>query len=100
MLKNHVVLEKLGISWTLAMCFLVGAAVLCSLSAILFAIGAAGVFLRRNLITLLLSIEIMLNALNLTFVAAGRSASGRLLPTFSAKAIQLASSSLSLPLLW
>jgi NADH-quinone oxidoreductase subunit K len=42
------------------------------LSAILFAIGTAGVFLRRNLITLLLSIEIMLNAVNLTFVAAGR----------------------------
>ena len=43
-----------------------------ALSAILFAIGAAGVFLRRNLITLLLSIAIMLNAVNLTFVAAGR----------------------------
>ena len=42
------------------------------LSAVLFAIGTAGVFLRRNLITLLLSIEIMLNAVNLTFVAAGR----------------------------
>ncbi len=42
------------------------------LSAILFAIGTAGVFLRRNLITMLLSIEIMLNAVNLTFVAAGR----------------------------
>ena len=42
------------------------------LSAILFAIGTAGVFLRRNLITVLLSIEIMLNAVNLTFVAAGR----------------------------
>jgi NADH-quinone oxidoreductase subunit K len=42
------------------------------LSAVLFAIGAAGVFLRRNVITLLLSIEIMLNAVNLTFVAAGR----------------------------
>ena len=41
-------------------------------SAILFAIGTAGVFLRRNVITLLLSIEIMLNAVNLTFVAAGR----------------------------
>ena len=39
------------------------------LSAILFAIGTAGVFLRRNLITILLSIEIMLNAVNLTFVA-------------------------------
>lgn len=43
------------------------------LSAILFSIGTAGVFLRRNLITILLSIEIMLNAVNLTFIAAGRS---------------------------
>ena len=43
-----------------------------ALSAILFSIGTIGVFLRRNLITLLLSIEIMLNAVNLTFVAAGR----------------------------
>jgi NADH-quinone oxidoreductase subunit K len=42
------------------------------LSAMLFAIGTAGVFLRRNVITLLLSIEIMLNAVNLTFIAAGR----------------------------
>ena len=42
------------------------------LSAILFSIGTAGVFLRRNLITVLLSIEIMLNAVNLTFVAVGR----------------------------
>ena len=43
------------------------------LSGILFSIGTAGVFLRRNLITILLSIEIMLNAVNLTFVAVGRS---------------------------
>jgi NADH-quinone oxidoreductase subunit K len=42
------------------------------LSAVLFSIGTAGVFLRRNIITLLLSIEIMLNAVNLTFIAAGR----------------------------
>lgn len=42
------------------------------LSAILFTIGTLGVFLRRNVITILLSIEIMLNAVNLTFVAAGR----------------------------
>ena len=41
-------------------------------SAILFAIGTAGVFLRRNLITILLSVEIMLNAVNLSFVAFGR----------------------------
>ena len=43
-----------------------------ALSAVLFAIGTAGVFLRRNLITILLSIEVMLNAVNLTFVAVGR----------------------------
>jgi NADH-quinone oxidoreductase subunit K len=42
------------------------------LSAVLFTIGTAGVFLRRNVITILLSIEIMLNAVNLTFVAVGR----------------------------
>ena len=46
------------------------------LSGILFSIGTAGVFLRKNLITILLSIEIMLNAVNLTFVAFGRSLGG------------------------
>jgi NADH-quinone oxidoreductase subunit K len=38
------------------------------LSAILFSIGMAGVLLRRNLIVLLMSIELMLNAVNLSFV--------------------------------
>jgi NADH-quinone oxidoreductase subunit K len=42
------------------------------LSGVLFAIGTAGVFLRRNLITILLAIEIMLNAVNLSFIAFGR----------------------------
>jgi NADH-quinone oxidoreductase subunit K len=42
------------------------------LSGVLFTIGTVGVFVRRNIITLLLSIEIMLNAVNLTFVAVGR----------------------------
>jgi NADH-quinone oxidoreductase subunit K len=42
------------------------------LSAVLFVIGTAGVFVRKNLITILLSIEIMLNAVNLSFVAFGR----------------------------
>ena len=41
------------------------------LSGVLFTIGIAGVFLRRNLITILLSIEVMLNAVNLTFIAFG-----------------------------
>ncbi len=38
-------------------------------SAILFAIGAFGVITRRNLVVILLSIELMLNASNLSFVA-------------------------------
>lgn len=42
------------------------------LSAVLFAIGTTGVFLRRNMIIVLLSIEIMLNAANLALVAFGR----------------------------
>ena len=42
------------------------------LSGLLFSIGTAGVFLRKNLITVLLSIEVMLNAVNLTFVAVDR----------------------------
>ncbi len=39
------------------------------LSGVLFAIGVFGVTTRRNLIVILLSIEIMLNAANLSFVA-------------------------------
>jgi NADH-quinone oxidoreductase subunit K len=44
-----------------------------ALSAVLFAIGVAGVLLRRSLITMLLSVELMLNAVNLAFIAFGRS---------------------------
>ncbi|MGE5851845.1 MAG: NADH-quinone oxidoreductase subunit K, partial [Deltaproteobacteria bacterium] len=36
------------------------------LSAIVFAIGVVGVLIRRNLIVVLMSIELMLNAVNLT----------------------------------
>jgi NADH-quinone oxidoreductase subunit K len=42
------------------------------LAAVLFVIGAAGVLLRRNALVMFMSIELMLNAVNLTFVAAGR----------------------------
>jgi len=42
------------------------------LSAVLFAIGVAGVMLRRNIIVMFLSIELMLNAVNLAFIALGR----------------------------
>jgi len=39
------------------------------LSAILFAIGIAGFIYRRNIITIFMSIELMLNAVNLSFIA-------------------------------
>jgi NADH-quinone oxidoreductase subunit K len=42
------------------------------LSALLFAIGALGVFLRRNLITVFMCVELMLNAVNLAFVGFSR----------------------------
>jgi len=42
------------------------------LSAVLFAIGVAGVLIRRNIIVMFMSIELMLNAVNLAFVALGR----------------------------
>lgn len=41
-------------------------------SAILFTIGLAGVMLRRNLIIILMSLELMLNAANLSLVAFSR----------------------------
>jgi len=41
-------------------------------SAIVFAIGVLGVVIRRNLIVILMSIELMLNAVNLTFIAFAR----------------------------
>ena len=39
------------------------------LSAILFSIGVAGVLLRRNAIVLFMCVELMLNAVNLSFIA-------------------------------
>jgi len=38
----------------------------------MFVIGAAGVLMRRNAIIILMSIELMLNAVNVTFVAFSR----------------------------
>jgi NADH-quinone oxidoreductase subunit K len=42
------------------------------LSAILFTIGAMGVLIRRNSIVIFMSVELMLNAANLAFVAFAR----------------------------
>lgn len=41
------------------------------LAAILFALGLIGVLVRRNLVFILMSIEVMLNAAGLAFVVAG-----------------------------
>ena len=43
------------------------------LSAILFSIGVLGVVMRRNVIVIFMSIELMLNAVNLSFIGFARS---------------------------
>jgi NADH-quinone oxidoreductase subunit K len=43
-----------------------------ALSGLLFAIGVVGVLLRRNAIVMFMCIELMLNAVNLSFVAISR----------------------------
>jgi NADH-quinone oxidoreductase subunit K len=43
-----------------------------TLSVILFALGAAGFVLRRNIITIFMCIELMLNAVNLAFIGFSR----------------------------
>jgi NADH-quinone oxidoreductase subunit K len=42
------------------------------LSALLFTIGAIGVLVRRNVLVMFMCIELMLNAVNLSFVTFGR----------------------------
>lgn len=44
-----------------------------TLSAVLFGLGVIGFVSRRNIITIFMSIELMLNAVNLAFVAFSRS---------------------------
>jgi NADH-quinone oxidoreductase subunit K len=46
------------------------------LSALLFTIGAVGVLVRRNVIVMFMCIELMLNAVNLTFVTVDRMIGG------------------------
>lgn len=43
-----------------------------ALAAILFVIGALGVIIRRNAITMFMCVELMLNAVNLTFITFAR----------------------------
>jgi NADH-quinone oxidoreductase subunit K len=42
-----------------------------ALAAVLFVIGVSGLLLRRNALVMFMSVELMLNAANLSFVAAG-----------------------------
>ena len=53
---------------------MVGYSWMMALSAALFAIGVAGVLLRRNILVMFRSIELMLNAVNLAFVTLARRA--------------------------
>lgn len=46
-----------------------------ALSGILFAIGAIGAITRRNVIVIFMCIELMLNAVNLVFIASGNALS-------------------------
>lgn len=50
----------------------VSAGAVLTLSAILFGIGMFGFLVRRNIILMLISIEVMLNAVNLSLVGFGR----------------------------
>ena len=43
-----------------------------ALSAVLFGLGVVGFVFKRNIITIFMSVELMLNAVNLAFVAFGR----------------------------
>jgi NADH-quinone oxidoreductase subunit K len=42
------------------------------LAAILFSIGALGILVRRNALVMFMCVELMLNAVNLTLISAGR----------------------------
>jgi NADH-quinone oxidoreductase subunit K len=57
------------------------------LAALLFAVGVAGVLARRNVLVVLLSIEVMLNAVNLAFITFARyhwdgTLAGQIFPLF------------------
>jgi NADH-quinone oxidoreductase subunit K len=61
-------------------------AVYLAIGAVLFTLGIAGVVLRRDLILMLMSLEIMLNAVNITFITVARTLgdmSGHLFVFFS-----------------
>ena len=56
-----------------------------ALSAVLFVIGMIGVLTRRNVLVIFMSVEMMLNAVNISFIAFGRainSATGQVFALF------------------
>lgn len=56
-----------------------------SLSAVLFVIGLTGVLTRRNVLVIFMCVEMMLNAVNISFIAFGRaisSATGQVFAIF------------------
>lgn len=72
-----------------------------SLSAILFTIGVLGFLIRRNAIIMLMSIELMLNSVNVTLVALSQSMgdpSGQIL-VFFAMAVAAAEAAIGLALI-
>ncbi len=56
-----------------------------TVSGILFTIGFAGVMLRRNIIIILMALELMLNAANLSLVAFSRFRVGSIGPNYNAQ---------------
>ncbi len=58
-----------------------------AVSGILFAIGLAGVLLRRNIIVIFMCLELMLNAANLSLVAFSRYRLVEGLPNFNAQVL-------------
>jgi NADH-quinone oxidoreductase subunit K len=68
------------------------------LSAILFAIGTIGAVTRRNLIVMLMSIELMLNAANLAFVGFSRAWAGEAGQIFVLMAIVVAAAEVAVGL--
>src|SRR5262249_29207902 len=70
------------------------------LSAVLFGVGTMGVLMRRNLIVMFMAIELMLNAVNLTFVTFARSSQsmdGHVI-VFFVMAVAAAESAVGLPI--
>src|SRR3989442_11288671 len=71
-----------------------------TISAVLFTLGVAGVLFRRNAIVIFMCVELMLNAVNLTFVALAQSLGmGGQVFVFFVMAVAAAEAAVGLPLI-